>query len=164
MEVAMGVEVPGGMWSVVVPRYAWIPTKKSKIFTTSHHNQSMISFRLFDGTRPFVQHNRHLTTLNITLPPAHRDFVRVTLTLEIDHNADIHVEARLHNSELIHKTVLEASTIRLDQDEIERMAREREEFEGEDQARVELVREQLRQEGWTGGKTDEWLPMEVEEQ
>lgn len=58
--LSLGVETIGGVMSVIVPRNTSIPIIKQKAYTTSHDNQTVIEFPIFQGERKLTKDNHKL--------------------------------------------------------------------------------------------------------
>jgi len=47
--LSLGIQIVGGVLSKIIPRNTPIPTKKSKVFTTTVDNQTIFHIRVFQG-------------------------------------------------------------------------------------------------------------------
>jgi endoplasmic reticulum chaperone BiP len=64
--LTLGIEVKGDVMSRIISRNTVIPTKKSQIFTTTHHNQNTIKVRIFEGERVMTKDNNLLGEFDLT--------------------------------------------------------------------------------------------------
>lgn len=58
--LSLGIETKGGVMSAILPKGSFIPTKRSKNFTTVQDNQTKIDFKVYEGERPMVKDNHLL--------------------------------------------------------------------------------------------------------
>jgi len=138
--LTLGIELEGGIMSKVIPKGSVIPTKKSKIFTTSYDYQTKVAFPVFEGERPLAKDNHKLDEFELTeIPPAPQGEPQFECTFEIDANGIVNVGAEDKASGKSEKITITADKGRLSEEEIERMVREAEEFAEEDKAQKEKV-------------------------
>lgn len=58
--LTLGIETVGGVMNGIIPRGTVIPTKKTKMFSTSSDYQKQVETRIFEGERPLVKDNHLL--------------------------------------------------------------------------------------------------------
>jgi molecular chaperone DnaK len=137
--LSLGVETLGGVGTVLIPRNTTIPTKKSEIFSTAADSQTQVEVHVLQGERPMAAQNRTLGRFYLDgIPPAPRGIPKIEVTFDIDANGIVNVSARDMATGKSQKITITSSS-GLSRDEIDRMKKEAEQFEGEDKKKRELI-------------------------
>jgi len=58
--LSLGIEVTGGIMSVVIPRNTSLPVDRTMAYTTEDDNQQTILFQIFEGERSMTKDNNLL--------------------------------------------------------------------------------------------------------
>lgn len=58
--LSLGIEVEGGIMSIVLPRNTKIPAKQTRQFITASDNQTEVDIMIFEGEREFTKDNRKI--------------------------------------------------------------------------------------------------------
>jgi len=133
------VETLGGVSTVLIPRNTTIPTKKSEIFSTAADSQTQVEVHVLQGERPMSAQNRTLGRFYLDgIPPAPRGIPKIEVTFDIDANGIVNVSAKDMATGKSQKITITSSS-GLSKEEIERMKKEAEQFEGEDKKKRELI-------------------------
>eukprot|EP00300_Choanocystis_sp_HF-7_P009953 c16717_g1_i1.p1 GENE.c16717_g1_i1~~c16717_g1_i1.p1 ORF type:complete len:616 (-),score=144.37 c16717_g1_i1:8-1855(-) len=91
----IGVEIQGGVFESIVPRHVFLPTKRSRVFSTSQHESGAIEIRIFEGLRALARDNEYLTSLNLVgVKAAKGEVVEIQVTMEIDVDGYLHISAQ----------------------------------------------------------------------
>ena len=92
--LTLGVEANGGLMVPLIERNTTIPTKKTKLFSTTVDNQSSVSINVYQGERQFATENRFLGQFELTdIEPAPRAVPQIEVCFDIDANGVIRVSA-----------------------------------------------------------------------
>jgi molecular chaperone DnaK len=93
--LSLGIEAPGGIFARIIDRNTNIPTKRSDTITTFEDHQTAITIRIFQGEQEMAADNLMLGKFDfIGIPPAPRGTPKIELTLDIDGNGTVNVQAR----------------------------------------------------------------------
>ena len=85
--LSLGIEIKGGLMSIIVPRNTTVPTTLTKPFTTTVDNQTSVNFQVFEGERAMTKDNNQLGTFvlaGIPEAPCGDPSISVTFTVDED--------------------------------------------------------------------------------
>ncbi|MEN6627940.1 MAG: molecular chaperone DnaK [Candidatus Sumerlaeia bacterium] len=92
--LSLGIELEGGLFSVLIPRNSNIPTTASKRFTTVRDNQPSVSVHVLQGERRVAAENRTLARFRLEgIAPAPREVPEIDVNFKIDANGILNVSA-----------------------------------------------------------------------
>ncbi|MCH2108904.1 MAG: molecular chaperone DnaK [Polyangiaceae bacterium] len=137
--LSLGVETLGGVMTVMIPRNTTIPTQKKEIYSTAADNQTSVEIHILQGERAQASQNNTLGKFHLEgIPAAPRGVPKVEVTFDIDANGILHVTAKDTATGKDQKITITAST-GLSEDDIDKMVKDAEAHEAEDQKRREEV-------------------------
>ncbi len=133
--LSLGIETAGGLFEPIIGRNTTIPCRKSKVFTTAQDNQDMVRVHILQGEREFSDDNKSLGHLEMHgLPPAPRGLPEIEVTFELDSNGILHVHARDRGTGKAQSMRI-LSNSGLQENDIEQMIGDAEQFRDQDQER-----------------------------
>ena len=137
--LSLGVEVNGGMVDVLIPKNTTIPTQKKSVYTTETNNQTEVTIHILQGERPMAKDNKSLGMFNLSgIAPAPARVPQIEVDFSLDANGILSVKAKdLGTGKEQSITITQSSN--LDQDEIDRMVKEAEQYAEADKETKEFV-------------------------
>ncbi len=94
LPMTIGVGLPGGGFRRVIERNTALPAQRSFALATSQDDETAIEFSVFQGEETNVAGNEYLGTVRIEgLPKMPKGAVKVAVTLRLDAECVLHVEA-----------------------------------------------------------------------
>lgn len=91
----LGIRVEGDRFSKIISKNTSLPTRASKVFTTTQANQSSVTVAVHQGDAQRASQNRLLGVFNLNdIPPSPAGTPRVEVTFDIDTDGIVHVTAR----------------------------------------------------------------------
>src|SRR6187549_885804 len=137
--LSLGIETLGGVMTTLIGRNTTIPTRKSEIFSTASDNQTSVEVHALQGERQFARDNRTLGRFHLVgLPPAPRGVPQVEVAFDIDANGIVNVSAKDLATGKEQKITISGSS-GLSKDEVDRMVKDAEGHEADDQTKRELI-------------------------
>lgn len=124
LPLSLGVKTGENMMTPIVDRNTTIPTRKSKIFSTSSNNQTTIDIRIAQGERPIFSDNMLLGSFKLDgIKPARRGEPQIEIIFDIDSNGIINVSAEEIGG-VQKKLTITHDMNRLSKDDIEKIIEE----------------------------------------
>src|SRR5262249_911185 len=98
---ALGIAVAGGYAEAIVDRNTPVPVERTRIFSTSHDNQTMVVIQACQGESRRFADNAPLGTLTLEgIPARPRGHAAIEVPFTIDADGIPHVRARDVNTNL----------------------------------------------------------------
>jgi molecular chaperone DnaK len=137
--LSLGIETLGGIFTKMIEKNTTIPVKKSQVYSTAVDNQPAVSINVFQGERSKAIDNNKLGDFNLEgIPAAPRGVPQIEVTFDIDANGIVHVAAKDLGTGKENKVTITGST-NLSKEDIERMKKDAEAHEVDDQKFKDLV-------------------------
>ncbi|MEZ4576393.1 MAG: molecular chaperone DnaK [Vampirovibrionales bacterium] len=135
--LSLGIETLGGVMTKMIERNTTIPVQREETFSTADDNQTSVDVHIYQGERPMAKDNKHLGNFRLEgIPPAPRGIPKVKVTFDIDANGILNVSAKDEATNKEQRITITAST-NLDDNEIDRMVKEAEQYASDDEKRKE---------------------------
>ncbi|KAG8463999.1 hypothetical protein KFE25_000167 [Diacronema lutheri] len=132
--LTLGLETTGGVMDKLIPRNTRIPTSKKKEYTTSHHGQTAVNNRVFEGERAMVKDNRLLGEFELAgFPKMPKGEAKIEVTFEVNADGILKVSAREKTSDT-EAQITVSGAVKLSETDIARMSADAEHFAAEDAA------------------------------
>ncbi|NVJ13389.1 TIGR02266 family protein [Myxococcus sp. AM010] len=99
LPMTVGVAMPGGAFKRVIERNSPLPAQRSFAINTTKDNEAFLELSIFQGEDNHISANEYLGTVRIEgLPKGPKGSVRVAVTLKLDSECVLHVEAREYST------------------------------------------------------------------
>ncbi|HVS03578.1 MAG TPA: molecular chaperone DnaK [Thermoanaerobaculia bacterium] len=145
--LSLGIETHGGLFTRLIERNSFVPTKVAQTFTTVSDNQETVEVHVLQGEREIAAENRSLGRFDLTgIPSAPRGMPQIDVTFAIDSNGIVNVSARDMATDQVQCIQINPAG-GLTKDEVERLVDEAREFAATDADRREVRRLKNRLEG-----------------
>ncbi|MFQ5912119.1 MAG: molecular chaperone DnaK [Nitrospinota bacterium] len=121
--LSLGIEVMGGVSSVLIPRNSTIPTSAHEVFTTYVDGQTSVDIHVVQGERELAADNRSLARFQLKgIEPIAAGLPRIEVAFLIDANGLLNVSAREQRTGNVQSVEVKPS-YGLTDEEVERMIR-----------------------------------------
>ncbi|CAG0892765.1 unnamed protein product [Darwinula stevensoni] len=138
--LSMGIEVIGGLMSIVVKRNTQIPFKKTKGYTTTKDNQTAVTCSVYQGERQMIKDNCLLGSFSLcNIPPAPKGVPKFEVTFEMDANGILQVSAVDRLSGTMNKIEISYKD-RVTKEDIERMVEDAKKHREEDELNMKCLK------------------------
>ncbi len=139
LPLSLGIEILGGINTILISKNTTIPTSKSQIFSTASDNQVSVAIHVLQGERSMAADNRTLGQFILDgIPPAPRGLPQIEVTFDVDANGILTATAKDKATGRSQSIRIEG-TIGLSKEEIEKMKREAQLHAKEDRKKRELA-------------------------
>lgn len=139
LPLSLGIEILGGINTILISKNTTIPTSKAQIFSTASDNQVSVAIHVLQGERSMAANNRTLGQFILDgIPPAPRGLPQIEVTFDVDANGILTATAKDKATGRSQSIRIEG-TIGLSKEEIEKMKREAQLHAKEDRKKRELA-------------------------
>lgn len=136
----LNITTLGGVATVMIPANTTIPTSHEDVFSTAEDNQTAITVVVTQGNRHIAAENKQLGVFNLEgIMPAERGVPKLKVKFDIDSNGVLNVTARDMATNKEQSIRIEGAS-NLSDDELDRMRKDAEAHEADDNAYVEKVK------------------------
>ncbi len=137
--LTLGIETAGGTMFTLIPRHSSVPTRKSRIFSTTADNQRAVVIKVFEGERSMTRGNTLLGTFELAgIPLASRGIPEIEVSFELTRANTLQVFA-VEKGTGKQKSITILRKGRLPEEEINRILIEAASYADEDKASRELI-------------------------
>lgn len=144
--LSLGIELQGGISSVLIPRNSNIPTTATRRFTTVSDNQTAVRIHVLQGERKKASENRTLAYFRLTdIAAAPKEVPEIEVKFHIDANGILNVSATDLSSGSRKEVQVEAYQ-QATESTVDQIVRDAEEKAEEDREFVEQARKKTRAE------------------
>ncbi|MGZ3458605.1 MAG: Hsp70 family protein, partial [Archangium sp.] len=99
LPMTIGVAMPGGGFTRVIERNTPLPSQRSFAITTTRDNEEVMELSIFQGEDTHISANEYLGTVRLEgLPKGPKGSVRVAVTLRLDSECVLHVNAQEYST------------------------------------------------------------------
>lgn len=137
--LSLGIETMGGVATKLIEKNTTIPASKSQVFSTAADNQTQVEIHISQGERAMAADNKSLGRFILDgIPPAGRGVPQIEVSFDVDANGILNVKAVDKATNKEQSIKIEASSGLSDED-IDKMQKDAEMHEADDQKKKELV-------------------------
>ncbi|KAK4489761.1 hypothetical protein RD792_000398 [Penstemon davidsonii] len=131
--LSLGLEILGGVMSVVIPKNTKIPCEKEEKYTTVKDNQTRVLIHVYEGEGTKVSENSLLGKFTLSgIPPAPKGVSILNVCFSIDVNGILKVTAEEKTTGRKKKITIKNGKCRLSKAEIKKMVQDSEKCKAED--------------------------------
>lgn len=141
--LSLGIEIIGGVMSVLIPRNSVIPLKRKRKFTTDSDYETSVKIKIYEGERSMTKDNFFVGEFELSgLESAPRGIAEIEITFSIDSNGIINVTAEdLKDNNNKNTITITGNNGRLTKDQIDILLKESQEMELKD--KIDREKKQL---------------------
>ena len=133
IQSSLNIKIDEGKMNVIIPRNTILPIRKKQIFSTYSDNQSSVFIQIFEGESQFTKDNNQLGSFILEgIPPMPRGQPPIEVIFDIDANSILNITAKEKSTGKSNKIVITNDKGRLGKDDFDRIIKEAQKFEYED--------------------------------
>lgn len=93
--MSLGIEIKGGLFEPLISKNTTIPTRTTKLYTTSQDNQVTVDIKVYQGEKKIAEENDLLDRFTLEgIPRADAGTPEIVVEFRIDSNGIVHVNAK----------------------------------------------------------------------
>ncbi len=132
--ISLGIETQGGIFTKIIGNNTTIPTSEGRLFTNAADNQTCMDIHVLQGERPMAVYNMTLDRFEMTgIPPLPRGDAWVEVQFKINADGILHVSCKDLHTDNSKGLRISPRFYGLPREEIERMVKEAEGYQEQDQ-------------------------------
>ena len=140
--LSLGVEMVGGVMSVLIPRNTTIPVKREGSYTTIFDDQTTAWFPVYEGEGELTKDNNYLGEFTLFgIPPPPKGMAKLRVTFEVEANGIMKVSAEDLTTGNKNNIRITNDKGGLSKEEIERMARDDNKYKSEGKKEMKVKKE-----------------------
>jgi molecular chaperone DnaK len=137
--LSFSIETMGGVATKLIEKNTTIPTQKSQVFSTAADNQTSVEIHITQGERAMSADNKSLGRFILDgIPPSPRGMPQIEVAFDIDANGILNVSAKDKATGKSNSIKITANS-GLSKEDIEKMKKDAELHNAEDQKKKEAV-------------------------
>jgi L1 cell adhesion molecule like protein len=141
--LSLGVEIVGGVMSVLIPRNTTIPVTREGSYTTIHDNQTTALIPVYEGEGELTKDNNLLGVFTLVgIPPEPKGMAQLIVTFEVEANGIMKVSAEDLTTGNMSNITITNDKGGLSKEEIEQMARDASKYKSEDKKEMKSVKKE----------------------
>ncbi|CAN1305649.1 Luminal-binding protein [Linum perenne] len=138
--LSLGVNLFGGLMSVVIPRNTTVPANMSSNYTTTHDYQTFVDLKVLQGERALIKDCLELGSFRLTgIPAAPSGVASVNVMFNIDVDGILSVTAKDKSTQNSESIKIDSYTGNLTQREVDRMIAEAKVMAEQDKKEMERI-------------------------
>ena len=142
--LSLGLEIKGGIMSKIIKKNTPIPISKNKIYQTASDNQEEAKFTIYQGERKLVKDNVKIGEYTVKIKGRGKaGEVKFKVDFSIDVNSVLHVNAKEINKDNEIKLDINAETMKMSDEEIEKKIEEAKKYKMQDKKIVEAIKAKI---------------------
>ncbi|CAD8112102.1 unnamed protein product [Paramecium primaurelia] len=138
--ISFGVEIEGGLMSIIIPKLSKYPLSLSKLYTTIHDYQSTVLISIFQGENKFTILNTQIGEFELTgIQVAKKRIPQIEVTFSLDFNGILQVTAIDLETKSSNNQVIAKNLLRPTEEEIQNLTKDNEDIQKEEEEKLQSI-------------------------